>query len=140
MRDVWAVIMAGGVGSRFWPLSRARRPKQLLDLFDVLGVETREQFPQPLWLELLENVCNVIKFEFFEDRRGVVGGDPGDDAGRRLEPHMFEHGRTPRHTERMKHEILGTNLHRVELGRDLHIVEVCQGTTQQARLLDRHAP
>ena len=28
-----AVIMAGGVGSRFWPLSRARRPKQLLDLF-----------------------------------------------------------------------------------------------------------
>ncbi|MCB9727574.1 MAG: mannose-1-phosphate guanylyltransferase [Deltaproteobacteria bacterium] len=29
----FAVIMAGGVGSRFWPLSRARRPKQLLDLF-----------------------------------------------------------------------------------------------------------
>jgi mannose-1-phosphate guanylyltransferase len=30
---VWAVILAGGVGSRFWPLSRAARPKQLLDLF-----------------------------------------------------------------------------------------------------------
>lgn len=29
----WTVIMAGGVGSRFWPLSRAARPKQLLDLF-----------------------------------------------------------------------------------------------------------
>ena len=25
--------MAGGVGSRFWPLSRRQRPKQLLDLF-----------------------------------------------------------------------------------------------------------
>lgn len=27
------VVLAGGVGSRFWPLSRERRPKQLLDLF-----------------------------------------------------------------------------------------------------------
>jgi mannose-1-phosphate guanylyltransferase len=27
-----AVIMAGGTGTRFWPLSRASRPKQLLDL------------------------------------------------------------------------------------------------------------
>jgi len=30
---IWTVIMAGGVGSRFWPLSRRQRPKQLLDLF-----------------------------------------------------------------------------------------------------------
>ncbi len=29
----WVVIMAGGVGSRFWPASRAARPKQLADLF-----------------------------------------------------------------------------------------------------------
>src|SRR5688572_6665067 len=27
-----AVILAGGSGTRFWPLSRAARPKQLLDL------------------------------------------------------------------------------------------------------------
>src|SRR5690348_12849835 len=27
-----AVIMAGGAGTRFWPLSRVARPKQLLDL------------------------------------------------------------------------------------------------------------
>ena len=27
-----AVIMAGGSGTRFWPASRAARPKQLLDL------------------------------------------------------------------------------------------------------------
>lgn len=28
----WAVILAGGVGSRFWPLSTPHRPKQLLPL------------------------------------------------------------------------------------------------------------
>ncbi|HUF30644.1 MAG TPA: mannose-1-phosphate guanylyltransferase [Gemmatimonadaceae bacterium] len=28
----WAVILAGGVGSRFWPLSTRQRPKQLLPL------------------------------------------------------------------------------------------------------------
>ena len=28
-----AVIMAGGSGTRLWPLSRRRRPKQLLRLF-----------------------------------------------------------------------------------------------------------
>lgn len=29
---LWAVLMAGGSGTRFWPASRARRPKQLLAL------------------------------------------------------------------------------------------------------------
>jgi mannose-1-phosphate guanylyltransferase len=29
----YALVMAGGSGTRFWPLSRAGRPKQLLDLF-----------------------------------------------------------------------------------------------------------
>lgn len=28
----WVVVLAGGVGSRFWPLSTAQRPKQLLAL------------------------------------------------------------------------------------------------------------
>ena len=30
----WAVVLAGGVGSRFWPLSTPTRPKQLLPLID----------------------------------------------------------------------------------------------------------
>lgn len=31
-KDYYAVIMAGGVGSRFWPLSKKALPKQFLDL------------------------------------------------------------------------------------------------------------
>lgn len=30
----WGIILAGGVGSRFWPLSTPARPKQLLSLVD----------------------------------------------------------------------------------------------------------
>ncbi|HEV2175760.1 MAG TPA: mannose-1-phosphate guanylyltransferase [Terriglobia bacterium] len=33
LEHVYAVIMAGGSGTRFWPLSRRQRPKQLLELF-----------------------------------------------------------------------------------------------------------
>ncbi len=38
----WAVVLAGGVGSRFWPLSTPERPKQLLPLAgsEPLLVET----------------------------------------------------------------------------------------------------
>ncbi|WP_434738056.1 sugar phosphate nucleotidyltransferase, partial [Muribaculum intestinale] len=29
----YCVIMCGGIGSRFWPYSRADRPKQFIDFF-----------------------------------------------------------------------------------------------------------
>ncbi|HET9796735.1 MAG TPA: sugar phosphate nucleotidyltransferase, partial [Gemmatimonadaceae bacterium] len=30
--SMWAIVLAGGIGSRFWPLSTPDRPKQLLKL------------------------------------------------------------------------------------------------------------
>lgn len=33
MKNNFCIIMAGGVGSRFWPFSRTERPKQFLDFF-----------------------------------------------------------------------------------------------------------
>lgn len=35
MSDNYCVIMSGGIGSRFWPLSRESFPKQFLDFFGV---------------------------------------------------------------------------------------------------------
>ncbi len=49
MANVWAVIMAGGAGTRFWPASRQRRPKQLLPLGGgeepLLGATVRRLAP-----------------------------------------------------------------------------------------------
>ena len=42
MADTFGVIMAGGSGTRFWPLSRALRPKQLLPLSGGDGSLLRE--------------------------------------------------------------------------------------------------
>ena len=33
MDNAYAVIMAGGLGERFWPLSTSRRPKQMISMF-----------------------------------------------------------------------------------------------------------
>src|SRR5579863_9454433 len=35
MSKVYAAIMAGGIGSRFWPKSRTAKPKQFLDILNT---------------------------------------------------------------------------------------------------------
>lgn len=35
MNSVYVVIMAGGIGSRFWPQSRSAKPKQFLDILNT---------------------------------------------------------------------------------------------------------
>lgn len=48
-RNFYAVIMAGGIGSRFWPLSKQKNPKQFLDVLNTgksLFLATYERFQQ----------------------------------------------------------------------------------------------
>jgi mannose-1-phosphate guanylyltransferase len=49
----WGVILAGGVGSRFWPLSTPARPKQLLPLMDS----------DPLLVNTLHRLAPIIPDE-----------------------------------------------------------------------------
>ena len=62
------VIMAGGVGSRFWPMSTAEKPKQFID---VLGVGktllqlTVERFgtlvsPENIWVVTNEKYADIV--------------------------------------------------------------------------------
>jgi mannose-1-phosphate guanylyltransferase len=50
-----AVIMAGGAGTRLWPLSRATRPKQLLKLFGGTSL-LREAYARVAWLVPPESI------------------------------------------------------------------------------------
>jgi len=54
----WLVILAGGIGSRFWPLSRAARPKQMLDFFGD-GPMLRVTFERALPLSAPERTLIV---------------------------------------------------------------------------------
>jgi len=49
----WAVVLAGGVGSRFWPLSAAGRPKQFLPLAG----------DRPLLVDTVERILPLIPAE-----------------------------------------------------------------------------
>jgi len=51
MKDTYCVIMAGGIGSRFWPLSKSSMPKQFLD---ILG--TGRTFIQQTY-DRYKNIC-----------------------------------------------------------------------------------
>ena len=49
MDNRYVIIMAGGVGSRFWPLSRRQKPKQFLDILgrgETLLQQTYRRFKQ----------------------------------------------------------------------------------------------
>lgn len=63
MNQNYCVIMAGGVGSRFWPFSRNNRPKQFLDFFGTgrsLIQMTYDRFRQVVPAENILIVSNVI--------------------------------------------------------------------------------
>ena len=73
-RDVRAVILAGGRGTRFWPLGREARPKQFLS---ITG-------PDPMLLETVRRVRPLVP-----PRKVVVVADAGQTRrARRLFPKL----------------------------------------------------
>ena len=78
------VIMAGGVGSRFWPMSTAERPKQFID---VLGVGrtllqlTFDRFegivnPENVWVVTNQNYTELVKEQLPEVPAGNILSEP----------------------------------------------------------------
>jgi mannose-1-phosphate guanylyltransferase len=63
MENNYCVIMAGGIGSRFWPFSRNNRPKQFLDFFGTgrsLLQMTYDRFRQLMPADNILIVSNII--------------------------------------------------------------------------------
>lgn len=70
-KNYYCIIMAGGVGSRFWPLSKTHKPKQFLDILGTgktLLQQTYERFAQVIPSENIYIVSNKIYKELIQEQ------------------------------------------------------------------------
>lgn len=62
----YCVIMAGGIGSRFWPLSRTKKPKQFLDILGTGKSLIQQTFDRFAKVIPKENILIVSNEEYNE--------------------------------------------------------------------------
>ncbi len=60
----YCVIMAGGIGSRFWPYSRKSKPKQFLDFFGIGQTLLQQTFDRYSKIVPAENIIVVTNAEY----------------------------------------------------------------------------
>ncbi len=84
MNHNYVVIMAGGVGSRFWPASREEKPKQFLDMLGLgksLLRHTYERFtqitdPSKIYVVTNERYRDLVKEHIPEISHKQILGEP----------------------------------------------------------------
>lgn len=78
------VIMAGGVGSRFWPMSTAEKPKQFIDVLGIgksllqLTVERFEDIclPENVWVVTNKKYVDIVKEQLPQIPAGNILQEP----------------------------------------------------------------
>ncbi|HEY0978617.1 MAG TPA: mannose-1-phosphate guanylyltransferase [Flavobacteriales bacterium] len=63
-KHTYCVIMAGGIGSRFWPMSRTDRPKQFLDFLGLGRTLIQQTFDRFLPICPAENILVVTNAQY----------------------------------------------------------------------------
>ncbi len=63
-QHTWCVIMAGGVGSRFWPMSRSAYPKQFLDFLGLGRTLIQQTYDRFLPICPKENILVVTNAQY----------------------------------------------------------------------------
>ena len=63
----YCVIMAGGVGSRFWPMSRTSRPKQFIDILGTGKTLIQQTFDRFLTICPKENIY-IVTNELYKEQ------------------------------------------------------------------------
>lgn len=77
-QNYYCIIMAGGIGSRFWPMSRQGYPKQFLDILGTgktLLQETVERFSDFCPIENIYIVTNKQYAPIVKEQIPLIGGD-----------------------------------------------------------------
>lgn len=86
MENYYALIMAGGIGSRFWPISRTAHPKQFIDILGTGKTLIQQTYDRFLKIVPKENIF-ILTNEIYSDL--VKDQIPGIDDSRILcEPVM----------------------------------------------------
>ena len=65
-KNIFCVIMAGGIGSRFWPLSKTKRPKQFLDILGTGRTLLQQTYDRFIKLMPPEQIFVVSNLEYNE--------------------------------------------------------------------------
>lgn len=60
----YAIIMAGGIGSRFWPMSRTKHPKQFIDILGTGSTLIQQTFNRLAKVCPLENIFIVTNEQY----------------------------------------------------------------------------
>lgn len=68
LKDTYAVILAGGIGSRFWPVSRTNKPKQFIDILGSGKTLIQEAYERYTKIVPKENIFIIAN----EDYRSLV--------------------------------------------------------------------
>lgn len=84
MKNKYAVIMAGGIGSRFWPVSRTAHPKQFIDILGTgktLIRHTYERFlkicpPENIFIVTNESYRKLVNQQIPEMDNSQILGEP----------------------------------------------------------------
>jgi len=85
MENTYCVIMAGGVGSRFWPMSTTEKPKQFLDILGVGRSLLQQTFDRFLPICKPEHII-IVTNELYKDLVLEQLPEIGEDQVL-LEPH-----------------------------------------------------
>ena len=62
----YVAIMAVGIGSRFWPMSRANMPKQFLDILHTGKTLIQETFDRYKKLVPAQNIYIITSLEYVD--------------------------------------------------------------------------
>lgn len=90
MPNLYAIILAGGSGTRLWPRSRKQQPKQLLDLFSERTM-LQETYDRIASLVPPQNVFVITNREYLDEVRAQLPAVPeaqiiGEPEGRGTAP------------------------------------------------------
>jgi mannose-1-phosphate guanylyltransferase len=78
-QNTYIAIMAGGIGSRFWPLSRVNYPKQFLDILGTGRTLVQQTFDRFAKLVPVENIFVVTANEYLDITHEQLPGLPKEN-------------------------------------------------------------